>query len=296
MSLPPELPDPTAEPANAEPAAERLATDIEVSTLIAPRKPAGSSPDDDQTGVRALLSGLPEPDPMPAYLIERISASLAAEQAQRTVLASGASVTPLLSTTRRRGRLLFSIAGAAAAAVLVGVLGTNLVRDNQSGDMTSAASSGRASAARESGDQAPTSSDDKAVSGNPLAPTSARTSAPASLQIRVSKVRYTRTTFVAQARRLRDVTFDSPQPMATDSSAVGSSAVGPMGTTSGLLDCLSAIGADEPQLVQADLAFYEGQPAVIIVTTTDGISTAYAVGPGCSRADASLLHQGTVLP
>src|SRR5665647_209290 len=59
----------------AEPAAEQLVTDIEVSTLIAPRKPVGSSPDDDQTGVRALLSALPEPDPMPAYLVERISAS-----------------------------------------------------------------------------------------------------------------------------------------------------------------------------------------------------------------------------
>jgi len=280
--LPPELPDPTA----ALPA-ERLATDIEVSTLIAPRKPVGSSPDDDQTGVRALLSGLPEPDPMPAYLIERISASLAAEQAQRTVLASGASVTPLLATTRRRGRLLFSIAGAAAAVVLVGVLGTNLVGDNQSRDTTSAASSGRDSAARESSGQTPTSSDDKAVSGNTLTPASAL----ASIQIRVSSVRYTQATFVAQARNLRDVTFDSLQRI-----GAASSAVGPMGTTSGLVDCLSAIGADGAQMVQADLAFYEGQPAVIIVATTDGIPSAYAVGRGCSRADASLLHQGTVLP
>src|SRR5665647_2291795 len=126
--VPPELPDQTT----ALPA-ERLVTDIEVSTLIAPRKPVGSSPDDDQTGVRALLSGLPEPDPMPAYVVERINASLAAEQAQRAVLASGASVTPLLATKRRRpGRLLFSIAGAAAAVVLIGVLGNNLLRDSSS--------------------------------------------------------------------------------------------------------------------------------------------------------------------
>ena len=277
--MPTDLPDQTA----ALPA-ERLATDIEVSTLIAPRKPVGSSPDDDQTGVHALLSGLPEPDPMPAYLVERICASLAAEEGQRVVLTPGASVVPLLATTRRRrGRLLFSIAGAAAAVVMIGVLGNNLLRDSWSVSVTSAASSGLASAARESSGQAPPSSSDKSVSGDALA--------AASIRIRVSTVRYTQATFVAQARRLRDVAFDSPQSMATDSSGVG-----PIGTTSGLTSCLRAIGAGGAQLVQADLAFYEGQPAVIIVATTNGVPTAYAVGRGCSPADASLLHQGIVLP
>jgi len=276
--VPSEPPDQTAAPP-----AEQLVTDIEVSTLIAPRKPIGSSPDDDQTGVRALLSGLPEPDPMPAYVVERISASLAAEQAQRAVLASGASVSPLLATRRRPRRLLFSLAGAAAAVVLIGVLGNNLVRDNSSSGVTSAASSGLASAARESSGLAPPSSADKAVRGNALT--------AASIQIRVSTVRYTLATFEAQARKLRDVAFDSPQPMATDTSDVG-----PIGTTRGLTSCLSAIGAGGAQLVQADLAFYEGQPAVIIVATTDGVPTAYAVGRGCSQADASLLHQGIVLP
>ncbi len=225
---------------------------------------------------------------MPAYLVERISASLAAEEAQRAVVTSGASVTPLLATSRRRrGRLLFSIAGAAAAVVMIATLGNNLLRDNQSGGVTSAASSALASAARESSGQASTSSDDKAVSGNTLVPAAT----PASIRIRVSSVRYTQATFVAQARKLRDVTFDSPQPMAADSSGLG-----PIGTTSGLTDCLSAIGAGGAQLVQADFSSYEGQPAVIIVVTTDGVPTAYAVGRGCSRADASLLHQGVVLP
>lgn len=279
--MPSELPDQIDQ--TEEPAAEPLVTDIEVSTLIAPRKPAASSPDDDQTGVRALLSGLPEPDPMPAYLVERISASLAAEQAQRAVLASGASVTPLLATRRRPGRRLFSLAGAAAAVVLIGVLGNNLVRENSSGNVTSAASSGLASAARESGGLAPPSSNDKSAPGNAAL-------APASIRIRVSAVRYTQATFVVQTRSLRDVAFDSPQPLATASSGVG-----PIGTTNGLTSCLNAIGAGGAQLVQADLAFYEGQPAVIIVATTNGVATAYAVGRGCSPADPSLLHQGVVL-
>ena len=78
--------------------------------------------------------------------------------------------------------------------------------------------------------------------------------------------------------------------------AGASSALGHIGTTGGLTDCLGAIGAGGAQMVQADLAFYDGQPAVIIVATTDGVPTAYAVGRGCSQADASLLHQGTPLP
>lgn len=255
---------------------------MEVSTLIAPRKPAASSPDDDKTGVRALLSALPEPDPMPAYLVERISASLAAEQAQRAGGSTGASVTPLLAARRRPGRLLFSIAGAAAAVAIIGVLGTNLFRDSQTSGATSSASSAYASADRESSGQAPTSGDNKAVAGGAVT--------PASIQIRVSNVRYTQAAFVTQARNLHDVAFDSALPMAD------SSAAGPIGTASGLTDCLGAIGAGRAQMVQADLAYYEGAPAVIIVATTDGVQTAYAVGRGCSRADAFLLHQGTVLP
>jgi hypothetical protein len=59
-------------------------------------------PDDDPTGVRALLSGLPEPAPMPGYLVERINASLNAAQSQRAASFSGERVTPLVATSRRR--------------------------------------------------------------------------------------------------------------------------------------------------------------------------------------------------
>jgi hypothetical protein len=44
------------------------------------------------------------------------------------------------------------------------------------------------------------------------------------------------------------------------------------------------------------VAFYEGQPAVIIVTTTNGIPMAYAVGRRCSHADAAVLRPATALP
>ena len=67
--------------------------------MITPRNPPGESPEDDPTGVRALLSSLPEPDPMPAYLVERISASLAAEQASRS-RAGASTVSPLVHRHR----------------------------------------------------------------------------------------------------------------------------------------------------------------------------------------------------
>ncbi|WP_203230470.1 hypothetical protein, partial [Segeticoccus rhizosphaerae] len=52
--------------------------------MITPRHPQGaSSPDEDPTGVRALLSSLPEPGPMPPELVARITASLEREQQER---------------------------------------------------------------------------------------------------------------------------------------------------------------------------------------------------------------------
>lgn len=265
-----------------------------MSTLIPPHNPLNpveSSPDDDQTGVRALLSALPEPGPMPAYLVERISASLAAEQAQRAHSSVGASVTPLRATRRRPGRLLFAIAGAAAAVVLIGALGTTMFPTNGLTTSSGSAASGARSGAPVAGGATalrdtvatPPSEAYKA------APDSAAT--PASIQIRVSSVRYTQATFVAQARALRDVLFDSPQPMAAESSTLG-----PNGAVAGLVDCLSALGAARAQMVRADLAFYEGQPAVIIVATTDGIPTAYAVARECSRTHADVLRPATTLP
>jgi hypothetical protein len=263
-----------------------------VNTLIAPRKPVGSSPDDDdQTGVRAILSALPEPDPMPAYLVERISASLAAEQAQRADAHSGTSVSPMLATLRRRrGRLLFAIAGAAAAVVLFGVAGNTLLTTGQTTNASTSAGSAITSGAREADGLAapsvkgatPPSADDKAAPG--------RFSKSAPVLIRLSDVRYTKANFVAQASNLRSATFASIQPLAT-----GSPDLGPIGTDVGLTDCLKAIGADGAQTVQADLAFYEGQPAVIIVATTDAKPTAYVVGRECSQAHADLLRPATPL-
>jgi len=183
---------------------------------------------------------------MPAYLVGRISASLAAEQAQRAGVSSGASVTPLLASTRRRpGRLLFAIAGAAAAVVLIGVVGSNLLTTNQSTTASDHAAAVLTSGSREASGATPPTANPKAAAGS--------ASAPASIQIRLSDVRYTQADFVTQARALRGATFDPIQPLAPTSARVGS-----IGTAGGLTGCLSAIGAGGAQLVRADLAFYRG--------------------------------------
>lgn len=259
---------------------------IEVSTLSRPHIPnvSASSPDDDPTGVRALLSGLPEPDPMPDYLVARINASLTAAQSQRAASFSGDPVTPLVASTRRRpGRVLFALAGAAAAVALVAAVGSSLFKANAPAGSTSRAAAAVTSGALEARGAAPSTALDKAapnaVPATPL------------IQIRLSETRYTQADFATQARTLRGAVFGPSQPKAAESPGIG-----PVGTAVGLTDCLRALGVVDAQMVRADLAFYEGAPAVIIVATTSDRPMAYALGRTCSLGDAAVLHPATPLP
>lgn len=252
---------------------------------------SASPPDEDPTGVRALLSGLPEPHPMPAHLVERINASLAAAQAQRAqaqraVSSAGGSVAPLVASSRRRpGRVLFALAGAAAAVTLIAVVGGNLFQSGTTATDTSA-SGALSSAPRESGGAEPQVAPGKAATDS--------ASTPPLIQIRRSETHYTKVDFTAQAQTLRGAVI-GPEPSATPYSPAFARAAR-LGTAVGLTDCLRAIGADRAQTVRADIAFYEGEPAVIIVATTAGIPMAYAVDPGCSSADAAVLLPATSLP
>jgi hypothetical protein len=266
-----------------------------VNTLIKPHIPSGSEPpgDDDPTGVRDLLSSLPEPDPMPEHLIERINASLAAEQAQRAAKIARAPVTPLRATSRRgRTRVLLAIAGAAAAVALLTFAGTNLFTAHQAS--TTSASAGISSTPSATGATAPGgAATGAAVPGQPGAGNKAPALAaapmtPSLVQVSVSGTRYTQADFVTQARKLRLAPL---QPM----TAAASSTVGPTGTAAGLMQCLKAIGAAGAQAVRADVAFYEGRPAMVIVATTNGTPMAYAVGRECSQTNAALLRPATPL-
>ena len=251
--------------------------------MITHRNLVPPSPDDDPTGVRALLSAMPEPDPMPDHLVERINASLAAAQAERAASPSATSVTPLVGRNRRRpGRVLLAIAGAAAAVALVAAVGDNLFGTIQSGD-TSSTAAGALSAPESSG-AGPQSAPDKSVADS--------ASTPPLIQIRKSRTRYTQADFATQTQTLRGVAPYSGQRLA----APDSSGRAGVDITDGLRGCLRAIGAGDAQLVQAYFAFYDGAPAVIIVATTNGIPMAYAVGRECSLAGAAVLRSATPLP
>ncbi len=254
-----------------------------MSPLIKPRNPLGSEPsrDDDPTGVRALLSAMPEPDPMPQYLVERINASLAAEQAQRSAKPQSASVTPLLAAARRRPRRLVFALAAAAAVALVAVAGDNLLTAGQSTSTSAGAALVRTSSAAEPRSEAAQKDAAKAPAVAGAATT------PSEMQIGQSGTRYTQSDFVTQAQILR---MEPPRTAAITST------VGPAGTSRGLAECLSAIGVSGAEVLRADVASYQGQPAVIIITITNGVPLAYAVGPRCSHADPAVLRPATPLP
>lgn len=80
--------------------------------------------EDDPTGIRDLLRTLPDPGPMPADLVERISARLSAEQEHRAEREAGTGGTaPVVDlaeqrSRRRPGRTLAYL-GVAAAGLLV---------------------------------------------------------------------------------------------------------------------------------------------------------------------------------
>jgi hypothetical protein len=113
------------------------------------------------------------------------------------------------------------------------------------------------------------------------------------LQIRISGTQYTRADFVTQSQALR--TLLSPA-FEAKRLAAPFSVFEPVSTPAGLSACLSAIGAGSAQMATADLAFYDGQPAVIIVATSNGIPTAYAVGRKCTVTDSTVLRPGISLP
>jgi hypothetical protein len=262
----------------------------------------GSEPsrDDDPTGVHALLSSLPEPDPMPQHLVDRINASLAAEQDQRAAAMSGSAVTPLLATARRRpARLMLAMAGVAAAVVLVAVAGSTMFQGNQ--QTTSASSTALASA---SSDQSNPALPSLASSAGAAAKAPARdsskgleySSAPrVQILLTVTGTRYTRAGFVTQTRYMGGALLLQRTSRAA-SQPLSRSSAGPVATTSGLEACLSAIGVSEAQAVRADVAFYEGRPALIIVATTNGKSVSYAVGRQCTPADPAVMRAATRLP
>jgi negative regulator of sigma E activity len=250
--------------------------------VITPRHPSGESPEDDPTGVRALLASLPEPEPMPAYLIERISASLAAEQANRSPAPTGATVIPL---ARRRPlrTMALGLAGVAAAALVVGVVGTSVLHRP---DQSSSGAAASMSTATRGTPSAPAPSSAPAQGTGTQGDGTQGLAATPPMHIQMSSTRSTRGSFAAQAGALATSGPAHPvQPLTGESPGIG-----PIATPTGLASCLRALGVGRVDDVTADLSFYEGTPAVVIVTVSGSARTAYAVKRSCSTGNQALLH------
>lgn len=242
-----------------------------------PQTPRGSSSpesDDDPTGVRALLSSLPDPGPMPDDVTVSIRAALAREQSRRGTAAD--NVSPLLGGSSRRQSAGSASAGSsrhrwlapvaslgAAAAIAIGAIAS--YQGLSSHDAPAAAVP-----------QATQSTDTGSVLDR--------------VSIENSGRDYTKAGLATEAAALTSSTSTM------DPTRAESPGIGPVGTRVGLLACMTSIGTSvlDADHISADLGAYDGKPAVIVVVTKAGKSTAWVVSRSCTNASGKIAGPTTV--
>jgi hypothetical protein len=241
---------------------------------------------EEQRAVRAMLSSLPDPGPVPPDVLDRITRTLRSLQQEQdagpgpTDVGSGASVVPLRPRPHRALWL-----AAAAGLVLVG--GGAVV--SQLGSDTSAHDTA-ASVARSSGSttrpapQASTGSAPQATTG-----TGARGVAPeaASGHVYASGTDYRRADLVLKARALLTPGNDAPK-------AKQDPAAGLLGDAAGVAACVRAVGAAPGSLLAADLGTYEGRPAVVLVLAGSSGREVVVADRSCRPGPAARLTSAPV--
>ena len=258
--------------------------------------------------VRELLADAPDPGPMPAEVSERISRALLHAARLRVdpgpLALAGSQGSPdgpdsgpvptggpvpeggtVLAMPSRAGRpkpiYLAAAVAAAVAVVAVGASALHLTkRPNGAAAIGDTYSSG-------------------ANSSPSSAPSGAQSSPPATgsgLHIQLSTTAYSPGTLAAQARTLLDHPGQPIGDLAAESPAIG-----PIATPTGLESCLRALGVRDgadpaPEAVSADLATFDGHPAVVVVVTRAGVSTAWAVERSCTTGAPGVLEGATPVP
>ncbi len=244
--------------------------------------------DDPQRAVRDLLSGQPDPGLMPSAVARQIEAALQKEQQRRVSeaptgklsLVQAGAARPLSApagfpagkfhrgdapvvdlSSRRRGRGLRAVGIAAAVAGVVlggGALGVAALNQQ-----------------------------DVPVAAAPVD--------PVALASRVAVAStgqdYSAAALPAQAAALLTA------PTSTRVSPQVAQTYGAMATSRGVVSCVGSLGtalAADPDRITVDLARYDGQPAVAVVLTKDGKSTAWVVGRKWSQASKPLAGPTTV--
>lgn len=243
--------------------------------------------DADPTGIRALLSSLPDPGPMPAELATRIAAAI---EAERRALADG-SVHPFAPPQRQsRLRWVRYAAVAASALVVAGGVGIWVNHSGTDSSSTTAAASSVGSNLAVAGGTAPQT--DSSGREEAAKDRSAANTAPIDIQFAASGVAYTTAGFATQVRSLSAVRSQQLPALASESPGLG-----PITTPIGARDCASALGipTDRPLLVE--VATFDGKPAVVLLARgPEGGATAYAVARSCPAGDFLLAGPVTVPP
>ena len=299
-------PPPVAPPGAPPPAPNRPTGDRTGPPAVPTGKPrpggpaAGHEIEDDglvpqldpevEARVRALLADASDPGPMPDAVADRISTALLDAARLRVdpgPFATGGPGTPsardqdhtggsLLAMPPRtdRPRPIYIVAAVAAAAAVVAVGASAL-------HMTK-----RPNGAAVVGDTYTSS----ATSPTPAPTTSG------GLHIQLSTTAYDATNLATEARRLLDAPGQPIRDLAAEAPSIG-----PIATPIGLESCLEAIGALDasrpaPEAVSADVATYAGRPAVVVVVTRGGASTAWAVERSCTTGSPGVLKDATPVP
>lgn len=279
VSTPPVPPADSGDPLRGGPAPDRHAGDGRHAET-----------EHDPTGIRALLSGLPDPGPMPPDLVARITASIAQEQSAR----DGGSVVPL----RRRSWGWQHLGAAAAAAVVLAVGIPALLTGTGPGDVMASlqgtssadsASGAGAEAGKALSNSGATPTEGSAVPGpaQPSGPSDQRVrGSVAGVALAATGTAYTRAGLATQAAAL-GTTFEA--------SSAAKDAVVPDGEA-GLRACLTALGVPDGVQVRGDVATLDGAPAVIALVGGGSSQRVYAVSADCTGEHPTLLAGPLPLP
>ncbi len=215
--------------------------------------------DEDPTGMRELLRSQPDPGPMPDLVAARVTAALRHEAERRDDQPS--NVTALRSrpgnAPARSGRMLRLVGGAVAAAV-AGVIAIGTFQSM--------------------GNDAPPT---QAVNSK----TPGASNVADKVYVTSTDTNYTAASLPSEAGSLARKDVDAGLTPA-DASKLGSVA-----TKDGAMACASAIGQeilDKSSRITVDIARYEGTPALVVVVTKDGTSTAWVLNRNCDQTQTPL--------
>jgi hypothetical protein len=262
----------------------------------------------DPTGMRALLSSLPDPGPMPADLVARISAALEAEahagaQAREGAqLGSGLDELWSLQGADSAGGPAGAGAGCddeapapggrvvplrrrvglrhlGVAAAVVGVLGVGgyLVQALPGGGTASSSSFGAA----DSGAGADSSAGSKAQSAPEVAPAAGS----GAVVVVMSGVDHRSSRLEVTARELDDGTLDPIADLSAESPSLG-----PIATPIGARACADALGIPADAGILVDLSEVDGVSAAVLVVHTDTGRSAWAVDRSCTTDNTGLIR------